>query len=106
MIEVKFDEGVFKPGDYIYVPGFDQDRMKPLKLKVMAVQLTMDINKKTRLDYIGESGQVIKGELFDDYFICQKVIDIMDKHKKMVDQEIETVKAEQKKKEEGNGGRK
>ena len=54
-------------------------------------------SKGNKVTYISETGQELPEKMYADPWKCQKAIDIMDKHRKEAEQEIDELSKKEKK---------
>jgi hypothetical protein len=82
-----------KVGDVVYTPTRLPDgKMKPSKVKISAVILTLTATGN-KVDHVTESGERLPKTYYDNPWDCQKAIDILEKHGKMVDHELDELAA-------------
>lgn len=87
-MNITIEQNVMKVGDVVYVPvRLPDGKVKPSKVTVKAVILTLSATGN-KVDHIAETGERIPKDYFDSPWDCQKAIDIMEKHGKLVDEEL------------------
>lgn len=86
-MNIHIEGNATKPGDYIYVPMKVDGKVKPMKVRVAEVIVRMTADGFT-VQNISAEGQTLPCETYEDPWICQQAIDIIENHRKQVEQEL------------------
>ena len=99
-MNIQLDEGTHKLGDKVWVPIEDENKKsKGIPVIIETMRITMRKNSEYKIEYFSKEGKL--GDLvYSDPWLCGEVINIMENHKKMVFQEIETLKEKFRKRKE------
>lgn len=104
---ITLENQVKELGDTVFVPArLPNGELKPSKIKIKAIIVTLT-KTGNRVEHIGESGERLPETTYESPYDCQKAIEIMERHGKQVDQELNDLhEAIRKEKEATNGGKK
>lgn len=100
MVEIKLDDMKIKPGMQVFVALHDGSRVKPVGIEIDSLVITIKKKKEATVQYLSGGAAVKEEDIFMDPWTCGQAIDIMDRHRKQVEQEISELKQ---KKEKENG---
>lgn len=83
----------YRPGDEVWVPQRLENRMRPVKLPVFAVQV-VDFGNKQEVTYFGPNGQPFEAEIYPTIEMCEKAINIIEHHTKEFTEAMKALKQE------------
>ena len=88
--DMEIKGNILRPGDTVYVASRTNGQLKPAKVRVGEVAVILAQNGCS-VQVRSESGAVLPDDTYPDPWKCQKAIDILEKYRKIAEQELDTL---------------